>query len=103
LPFGSFLEALEAGPVELLFAWAFLTVAAAFTLFACDLVLSDLTAGFTTLVTALGFAPTLAVAFEGVVFLEEADFLDSVFLSLGALLAPVLRVVFFGAIGAFAT
>jgi hypothetical protein len=109
-PFGSFLETLEAGPVEPFEVLVFFETALAFADFDAGVALADFTepfaAGFTAFAVALVFADGLAAALVGLEVFEtdlEVFTAATAFLVLGSLFEPAGRASFFGAAEAFAT
>jgi hypothetical protein len=109
LPFGSFLETLEAGPVEPFEVLVFFETALALADFEAGVAFADLPAAFTAGLVAFAAAFVfgagltalvgLAVFETGLAVLTAA----AAFLVLGSLFEPAERASFFGAAGAFAT
>jgi hypothetical protein len=109
LPFGSFFETFEAGPVEALEVFVFFETALAFADFDAGVAFAVLAATFATGLVAFPAAFVFGAGFT--VFVGFAVFetgllvLEAVaaFVDLGSLLEPAVRASFFGAAGAFAT
>ena len=109
LPFSSFLEILDAGPVDPLTALVFFETALPLADFdagvALEVFAGALVVGLTGLAVDFALAEGLAAGFAGLeVFETGLEVFEVVvaFLVLSALLEPAVRASFFGAAGAFA-
>jgi hypothetical protein len=80
-----------------------LDTALVFTALAAGFAFEALVTGFRVFAAGFGLAAVLAAGFAVFTNLEEAAFLTATDFDFDALLAPVSRVVFFEAAGAFAT